>query len=74
MFSYNKLWKILIDKDMLRKDLMRSASITSSTMAKMSKGLPVSMEVLARICCSLSCNIGEIVDYVGACQEGEAAN
>ena len=44
MFSYNKLWKILIDKQMLRKDLMAMTSITSTTIAKMGKGLPVSME------------------------------
>ena len=65
LFCYNKLWKMLIDKGMLKKDLMKLASITSSTMAKMSKGLPVSMEVLARVCSALSCNIGDVVDYIG---------
>lgn len=65
LFSYNKLWKKLIDKGMMKKDLMKLASITSSTMAKMSKGLPVSMEVLARVCSALCCNVGDIVDYVG---------
>ena len=64
MFSYSKLWKILIDKKMLKKDLMSKAGITSSTMAKMWKDLPVSMEVLGRICDALDCNIGDIVDYI----------
>lgn len=63
-FSYGKLWKILIDKKMMKKDLMSQANITSSTMAKMGKDLPVSMEVLGRICDALDCNIGDIVDYV----------
>lgn len=63
-FSYNKLWKLLIDKNMLRKDLMADAHITSSTMAKMGKNQPVSMDVLGRICKSLECNIGDIVDVI----------
>ena len=63
-YSYNKLWKLLIDKNMLKKDLMAQAHITSSTMAKLGKNLPVSMDVLARICEALDCNIGDIVDVV----------
>jgi len=49
-YSYNKLWKILIDKNMKKKDLEAAADIASSTMAKMGRGLPVSLDVLARIC------------------------
>ena len=64
MFSYNKLWKVLIDRNMMKKDLMEKTNINSSTMAKMGKGLPVSMEILGRICDALECNIGDIVDYV----------
>ena len=63
-FSYSKLWKILIDKKMMKKDLMAKETITSSTMAKMGKDQPVSMEVLGRICEALDCNIGDIVDYI----------
>mgnify|MGYP000168725146 FL=1 len=69
VFSYNKLWKLLIDKQMMRKDLMSMTSITSTTMAKMTKGLPVSMEVLGRICDALNVNIGDIVDFVGKSQD-----
>ena len=63
-FSYNKLWKLLIDKHLKRKDLMTKTNLTSSTMAKLGKDKPVSMEVLARICEALDCNIGDIVDVV----------
>lgn len=63
-FNYNKLWKILIDKGMMKKDLMALAGITSSTMAKLGKNQPVSMEVLWKICKALKCNIGDIVDAV----------
>lgn len=61
-FSYNKLWKILIDKNMMKKDLMEQAKMTSSTLAKLGKNQPISMEVLGRICQALGCNIGDIVD------------
>lgn len=63
-FSYSKLWKMLIDKKMLKKDLMIMTNINSSTMAKLGKDLPVSMEVLGRICIALDCNIGDIVDVI----------
>lgn len=63
-FSYTKLWKLLIDKKMMKKDLIEATGINSSTMAKLGKDLPVSMEVLGRICDALNCNIGDIVDYV----------
>ena len=63
-FSYSKLWKMLIDKKMIKKDLMIMTNINSSTMAKLGKDLPVSMEVLGRICLALDCNIGDIVDVV----------
>ena len=62
--TYNKLWKLLIDKGMLKKDLMAKANITTSTIAKMGKNEPVSMDVLVRICVALQCNIGDIVDVI----------
>ncbi|MEO3134940.1 helix-turn-helix transcriptional regulator [Turicibacter sanguinis] len=62
--SYKKLWKILIDKDMKKKDLQRSAGISWASITKMSKGETVSMEVLMKVCRALECNIGEIVDVV----------
>lgn len=63
-FCYNKLWKILIDRGMAKKDLKDVTGLTSSTIAKLGKGSPVSMDVLGRICDVLKVNIGDIVDYV----------
>jgi DNA-binding Xre family transcriptional regulator len=63
-YSYNKLWKLLIDNNMMKKDLMAKANLTSNTMAKMGKNEPVSLDALARICVALKCNIGDILDIV----------
>lgn len=63
-FSYNKLWKVMIDKKMIKRDLVREAGITSTTVAKLSKDRPVSMEVLGKICHALKVNVGDIVDYI----------
>ena len=63
-YSYNKLWKLLIDNNMMKKDLMVKANITSNTMAKMGKNEPVSLDALARICVALRCNNGDILDIV----------
>lgn len=63
-YSYNKLCKILIDKNMLKKDLMAKTKINSSTVAKMGRGEAVSLDILGRICKELDCNIGDLVDYV----------
>jgi DNA-binding Xre family transcriptional regulator len=63
-YSYKKMWKTLIDKNMKKTDLMREASLSSSTVAKMSKNLPVSLEVLGRICQVLHCNVGDILDIL----------
>lgn len=63
-YSYNKLWKLLIDKKMKKKDLEVAAGIASSTIAKMSNEQAVSMDVLGRICKVLKCNIGDIVDVI----------
>ncbi len=63
-YSYNKLWKILIDKKLLKKDLIAMTNITSSTMAKLGKNQAVSLDVLARICIALDCNIGDIIDII----------
>lgn len=62
--SYNGLWKILIDKNLQRKDLKEVLKISSSTFAKMSRGETVSMEVLMRLCEYLDCNIGDIVSFI----------
>lgn len=63
-YSYNKLWKLLIDKNMIKKDLMAKTNITSSTIAKMGKNQAVSLEVIGKICVALDCNIGDIVEVI----------
>ena len=54
VFSYNKLWKILIDRNMKKKDLMLKAGITGATIAKMGRGGSVNLEILGRICKALN--------------------
>lgn len=61
--SYNGLWKMLIDKNMYKKDLAAKLNISSATMAKMGKGESVSMDVLQRICEYLECDIGDIMSF-----------
>lgn len=62
--SYKKLWKILIDKEMKKKDLQLSAGISWASVTKLSKGETVSMEVLMKVCKTLDCNIGDIMDLI----------
>lgn len=62
--SYKKLWKLLIDKDMMKKDLQVKANISWATVTKMSKNETVSMEVLMKICQTLDCRIEDIVEFV----------
>lgn len=61
--SYNGLWKILIDRNMYRKELVKKLNISSATIAKMGKGESVSLDVLERICAYLDCNIGDIMSF-----------
>jgi len=61
-YNYDKLWKILIDKKMIKKDLMHEASITLSTIEKKRKQQNASLEVLSRICKALKCDIGDILE------------
>ncbi len=62
--SYKKLWKILIDKEMMKKDLQSQAGISWTSVTKLSKGENVGMEVLMKICTALDCNIGDIVEFI----------
>lgn len=62
--SYDKLWKVLIDKKMNRTELKDAAGISFNVLAKMGKNEFVSMESLQKICQTLSCNIGDIMDFV----------
>ena len=62
--SYDKLWKLLIDKKMNRTELKDAAGISFNVLAKLGRNEFVSMESLQRICQTLSCNIGEIMDFI----------
>jgi DNA-binding Xre family transcriptional regulator len=62
--SYKKLWKLLIDKDLMKKDLQQQTNISWATITKMSKGETVSTEVLMKVCKVLDCDIGDIVEFV----------
>lgn len=61
--SYNGLWKLLIDKNMKKMDLVQKVEISTSTLAKMGKGEPVSLEVLGKICDKLDCDFGDIINF-----------
>lgn len=67
--SYKKLWKILIDKDMKKKDLQAAAGISWASVTKLSKGETVSLEVLMKICKALGCDIGDIMELIPEADE-----
>ena len=68
--SYKKLWKLIIDKDMTNAQVRKEADISPSTFSKMKKNEYVALEVLVRLCKTLSCDIGDIIE-VKIEQEGE---
>ena len=62
--NYNKLWKLLIDKGMTKTQMRLRADISTTTLAKLGKNEPVSMDVLLKICKLLDCNVGDIMDVI----------
>ena len=62
--SYKKLWKLLIDKDMKKKELCVKAGISPSSLTKMGKNGHVTTEVLAKICTALDCGVDDIMDVL----------
>ena len=69
--SYKKLWKLLIDKDLMKKDLQSNAGISWATITKMSKGGAVSTDVLMRICKYLQCDVGDIMEFIDSDKSSE---
>ena len=61
--SYNGLWKIMIDKNMQKKDLIDKVGLSSTTIAKMGKGEKVSLDVIERVCDHFDCNIGDVISF-----------
>ena len=62
--SYKKLWKMLIDKDMKKKDLCAKAGISTASVTKMGKGGHVTTEVLMKICTALDCTMDDIMEII----------
>ena len=64
MISYKPLSKVLIDKDLKKRDLIQMADLSKATLAKLSKNEHVSMDVIERLCVALECQPGDIIEYV----------
>lgn len=62
--SYNRLWKLLIDKGMKKSDLRQVAGVSASSLAKLSKGDNVTTEVILRICGALDCRVEDIMEAI----------
>ena len=62
--SYKKLWKLLIDRDMMKKDLANSAGISTASSAKLGRNENVNTDILLRICTALECDISDILEIV----------
>lgn len=67
-FSYKPLWKLLIDRDMSKKELMEATNISKSTMDKMGRSEMVSLKIIDRICNYFNCSIEDIIEH--RCKEG----
>ena len=62
--SYKKLWKLLIDKDMKKQDLQARAQLSSSTVAKLTRGENVNTAILLKICSALGCDVADIMEVI----------
>ena len=62
--SYNKLWKMLIDKDMNKHDLAEKSGVSSASIAKLSKGANITTDILLKICEAMSCHIEDILETI----------
>lgn len=61
-YSYNRLWKLLIDKKLTKTEMRKMSGISTNILAKMGKNEPISMESLAKICIALDCTLDDIVE------------
>ena len=62
--SYNKLWKMLIDQNMNKRDLAEKSGVSTASIAKLSKGSNITTEVLLKICEAMNCNIEDILETI----------
>ena len=72
--SYNKLWKLLIDKGMNKQDLGKIANISPASIAKLGKGANVTTDVLLKLCEALDCNLEDIIETIKDDETKKAAN
>lgn len=64
MVSYKKLWKLLIDKGLNKKKLMKLSGVSTTSIAKMTRGENMTTDVLCKICNALDCDFGDIMEYI----------
>lgn len=64
--SYKKLWKLLIDKDMKKKDLQKAAGVSAASITKLAKNEHVSTEIIEKVCTALQCDVSDIMEMVEA--------
>ena len=69
--SYNKLWKLLVDKKMSKADLRKAAGIAQNTMTQLRRDEEVTLSVLNRICIVLDVNIGDVMEFTNDERDGE---
>lgn len=62
--SYKKLWKLLIDRDMKKKDLLAAARISQSSLSKMGRNENVNTDILVKVCKALHCDVGDIMEII----------
>lgn len=62
--SYKKLWKLLIDRNMKKKDLAKLAGISNYTISKMGRGENITTDILGKICVALDCRVDDIMEFV----------
>ena len=74
IISYKKLWKLLIDRDMKKKDLQKLAGISSASITKLGKNENVNTEILQKICAALNCGICDVMEFVPNTDKEEKQN
>ena len=72
--SYNRMWKLLVDKKMSKADLRKAADIAPNTMTKLRRDEAVNLAILGRICHALNCDFGDIMEYIRESEDNETSN
>lgn len=72
--SYKKLFKLLIDKNLKKKDLCKIADISTTSVSKLAKGQNVNTKIIEKICIALNCNVSDIMEYVPEINENKGEN